>query len=254
MSSIKLKKKMILTEIKHLNVRISEFEEPIFDKNILPVFITPLILKEVAARKRSKYKIETLNPEKKLTFRIVPFNEIVEELAARINKIAIDLEPHYFIDPSYYNSLPYKVRAILNKKTLNNEKKAIAEASFRIASATLGEKKHILYARSAYSRYVPKRWYRYQYKKNSVNFLKKTATILKKKDVIKYRKLNFFPVLPSSTLPALLQKTTGLSLREQLVQKSEEIPGKLYTSINGAVARINKSRNESVNNQLLFSG
>ena len=63
---------MILTEIKikHLKVRISEFEEPIFDKNILPIFTTPLILKEVAARKRSKYKIETLNPEKKLTFKI----------------------------------------------------------------------------------------------------------------------------------------------------------------------------------------
>jgi len=106
---------MILTEIKHLNVRISEFEEPIFDKNILPVFITPFILKEVAARKKSKYKIETLNPEKKLTFRIVPFNEIVEELAASINKIALDLEPHYFIDPSYSNSLPYEVRAILKK-------------------------------------------------------------------------------------------------------------------------------------------
>jgi len=43
---------MILTEIKHLNVRISEFEDPIFDKNILPVFITPLILKEVEARKK----------------------------------------------------------------------------------------------------------------------------------------------------------------------------------------------------------
>jgi len=137
----KIKKKMILTEIKHLNVRISEFEEPIFDKNILPVFITPFILKEVAARKKSKYKIETLNPEKKLTFRIVPFNEIVEELAASINKIALDLEPHYFIDPSYSNSLPYEVRAILKKNTLTDEKKVIAEASFRIASSTLRKKK-----------------------------------------------------------------------------------------------------------------
>jgi len=59
---------MILTEIKHLNVRISEFEEPIFDQNILPIFITPLILKEVEIRKKSKHKIETLNPEKKIKF------------------------------------------------------------------------------------------------------------------------------------------------------------------------------------------
>jgi len=59
---------MIITEIKHLNVRISEFEDPIFDDNILPVFTTPLVLKEVEARKKSKYKIETLNPEKKINF------------------------------------------------------------------------------------------------------------------------------------------------------------------------------------------
>jgi hypothetical protein len=234
---------MIITEIKHLNVRISEFEDPIFDKNILPVFITPLILKEVAARKRSKYKIETLNPEKKLTFRIVPFNEIVEELAARINKIAIDLEPHYFIDPSYYNSLPYKVRAILNKNTLEDEKKAIAEASLRIALSTLGGKKHILYARNAYSRYDKA----YSYGKVSNNFppfgkkdeanisgetIKGAATIFQKKDITKYRKLNFFPVISPSAFLC------------EAVQQSEEIPEKLYTY----------GTSQSVDNLLLFSG
>jgi len=129
-----IKNKMILTEIKikDLKVRISEFEDPIFDKNILPVFTTPLILKEVAARKRSKYKIETLNPEKKLTFKIVSFNEIVEELAVRINKIAVDLEPYYYIDPSDYNSLPYKVKDIMDKYKLIEEVKEIEDASFRI--------------------------------------------------------------------------------------------------------------------------
>ena len=208
---------MILTEIKHLNVRISEFEEPIFDKNILPVFITPLILKEVEARKKSKHKIETLNPAKKLNFKVVSFNEIVEELAARINKIAIDLEPHYFIDPSYYNSLPYEVRAILNKNTLKDEKKVIAEASYRIALSTLRGKKHILYARCR----ITHRQYRYRYRykhrtKNGYKALyrykkKRTSSfgnyseaanvrgeninpILKLKNINKYRKLNFFPV------------------------------------------------------------
>lgn len=138
---------MIITEIKQLNVRISEFEDPIFDNNILPVFTTPLILKEVDARKKSKYKIETLNPNKKLTFRIVSFNEIVEQLAARINKIAIDLEPHYFIDPSYSNSLPYNVREFLNKKNLIDETKEIKEAVLRVKRSTVKGKKLILYAR-----------------------------------------------------------------------------------------------------------
>lgn len=252
---------MIITEIKHLNVRISEFEDPIFDKNILPVFITPLILKEVEARKRGKYKIETLNPDKKLTFRIVPFNEIVEELAARINKIAIDLEPHYFIDPSYFNSLPYEVKTILNKNTLKDEKKVIEEASFQISSSTLKGKKHILYARNAfiyyaciaygrygnfarkgdiYSPYVKVfkhntevyrgyginhydrkyirnnkakkkivytcygrvyKFFIYRVRSPSVKISKKTInTILKKRDIFKYRKLKFFPVI---TPPAL---------------------------------------------------
>ena len=45
---------MIITEIKHLNVRISEFEDNIIDDNILPIFTTPLIIKEVEARKRGK--------------------------------------------------------------------------------------------------------------------------------------------------------------------------------------------------------
>jgi len=137
---------MIITEIKHLNVRISVFEDPIFDANILPIFKTPLILKEVAARKKSKYKIETLNPEKKLTFKVVSFYEIVEELAARIDKIAIDLEPHYFIDPSDFNSLPYKVRQNLENKNLIDETKEIEEAVLRITSSTVKGKRLILYA------------------------------------------------------------------------------------------------------------
>lgn len=209
---------MILTEIKHLNVRISEFEEPIFDKNILPVFITPLILKEVEARKKSKHKIETLNPAKKLNFKVVSFNEIVEELAARINKIAIDLEPHYFIDPSYYNSLPYEVRAILNKNTLKDEKKVIAEASYRIALSTLRGKKHILYARCKVTKRRYRKGYRalYRYNKSSTVYGSYSEAanvrgenikpILKKKNINKYRKLNFFPVtLRSATATATQQ-------------------------------------------------
>ena len=123
---------MTITEIKHLNVRISQFENINFDDRLLPIFTTPLILKEVDARKKSKYKIETLNPEKKLTFRIVTFFEIVEELAARINKIAIDLEPHYYIDPSNINSFPYKVRSRIDEIKENQETKEIKKAILRI--------------------------------------------------------------------------------------------------------------------------
>lgn len=236
----KKKLKMILTEIKHLNVRISEFEEPIFDQNILPIFITPLILKEVEIRKKSKHKIETLNPEKKLNFRSVSINVIVEELAARINKIALDLEPNYFIDPSYYNSLPYDVRSFLKKNTLKDEKKEVVDAFNRIALSTLRGKKHILYARcrTINRRYkhrhsagtLHRKSYKalYHYKKKRQK-IKKTLygsyseaanvrgnnikPIFKKKNINKYRKLNFFPVTLRSTT-AQLTSPSSLGLRK----------------------------------------
>lgn len=138
---------MIITEIKHLNVRISEFEDNIIDDNILPIFATPLILKEVAARKRSKYNIETLNPERKLTFRIVTHSEIVAELAARINKVAFDLEPYYFIDPSHFHSLPLKIKDKLESNLLLNKIKNIEASSIRYKLSTIKGKKLILYIR-----------------------------------------------------------------------------------------------------------
>ena len=190
----KKNKKMIITEIKHLNVRISEFEDSIFDENILPVFSTPLILKEVAARKKSKYKIETLNPEKKLTFRIVSFNEIVEELAARINKIAIDLEPHFFIDPSEPNSLPYKVRQILDENKLIDEKKEIEEAIRRIKKSTVRGKKLILFARRSGLPYgnARQRWRSKKILKAMVSRVyaphsKLLLPLIRKQDIFKYR-------------------------------------------------------------------
>ena len=138
---------MIITEIKHLNVRISEFEDNIIDENILPIFTTPLILKEVAARKKSKYNIETLNPERKLNFRIVTQSEIVSELAARINKVVLDLEPHYFIDPSHFQSLPLKVKDKLKSNLIKNEINNIKKALIRVNKSTIKGKKLTLYAR-----------------------------------------------------------------------------------------------------------
>ena len=140
---------MIISEIKikHLKVRISEFEDLIFDKNILPIFTTPSILKEVDERKLNKYKIETLNPQKKLTFKVVSFNEIIEELTYKINKIAIDLEPFYYTDPSDFNSLNNKIKEILSKNKLIEDKINIKNAKARINKSTINKKKLILYAK-----------------------------------------------------------------------------------------------------------
>ena len=125
---------MIITEIKikHLKIRISEFEDLIFDKNILPMFTTSSILKEVEAKKISKYKIETLNPNKKLTFKVVTSYEIIENLISKINKISIDLEPFYYTDPSNYNSLNYKFKEFLSENQLIENLKDIDTALLRI--------------------------------------------------------------------------------------------------------------------------
>lgn len=216
---------MILTEIKikDLNVRISEFEDPIFDKNILPVFTTPLILKEVSARKRSKYKIETLNPEKKLIFKVVSFNEVVEELAARINKIAVDLEPHYYIDPSNYNSLPYKVKEIMDKFKLWEEKIEVINASKRVIISTIKKKKLILYARSG--------------KKETIR------PILNKKDILNYRNFDFkFDHLISSE---------DAKVKKNLVKNNSSLHNLSWNDHNPSIARPGK---EAENDLLLFSG
>jgi len=130
---------MIITEIKikHLKIRISEFEDLIFDKNILPMFTTSSILKEVDAKKISKYKIETLNPNKKLNFKVITFNEIIEELTNKINKVANNLEPYYFSDPSYYKSLPDKVKIVLDKYKLIQEKKEIKDSLIRFKKSII---------------------------------------------------------------------------------------------------------------------
>ena len=44
-------------QVKQLKVRISEFEEIVFDKNILPLFTTSSKIKDVEAKKISIYNI-----------------------------------------------------------------------------------------------------------------------------------------------------------------------------------------------------
>ena len=55
--------------------------------------------------------LNVINSQKKLTFKIITFNEIIEDLAFKFNKIAINLEPFYYTDPSKFNSLDYKAES-----------------------------------------------------------------------------------------------------------------------------------------------
>ena len=105
-------------KIKNLKVRISEFEDIYFEKEIYPLFTTSSLIKEVVSRKTSLYKIETINPDNKLTYKVVTTYEIIENLISKINKISTDLEPFYYTDPSNYNSLNYKVKEILSENKI----------------------------------------------------------------------------------------------------------------------------------------
>jgi hypothetical protein len=191
---------MIITEIKikHLKVRISEFEDLVFDKNILPIFTTPSILREVDTKKLSKYKIETLNPQKKLTFKIVSFNEIVEELANKINKIANDLEPFYFYDPSDFNSLNSKVKENLTHIKFIEDKININNAKFRIKKSTVKKKFLILYGLKFATKYKNlKNINRYnKYKFNNKKFIiKSNISNIAEKNFIKNFTLKKFKPL-----------------------------------------------------------
>lgn len=124
---------MIITEIEfkdlHLKVRISEFEELVYDKKILPMYINPTLLKEVLARKSNKYRVETLNPNNNVNFKVITFNQIIEELTNRINKVAKFLDFYYYSEPS-------QTFVRENLKYVNTEKNEIIKLKKEIKNAS----------------------------------------------------------------------------------------------------------------------
>lgn len=205
---------MIITEIKfkHLKVRISEFEELIFDKNILPIYTTPTILKEVDARKTNKYRVETLNPNKNLNFKVITFNEIIEELTKRINKVAKDLELYYFADPSHYKTLPNKVKLILDKYKIIEKKKSFKDASFRLKKSITKKNKNLILNLIVfyknYSYFSSKKFY-----KLNINYFNQKSSINKNLGYIfKKGKLNLKSINNVNNINTNLELKTKLFL------------------------------------------
>ena len=66
--------------LKNLNIDITknDYNDIIIDKRILPLFKTPIILKQLNETKRNKYNIILKNQEKKLSFRLITLNEILD--------------------------------------------------------------------------------------------------------------------------------------------------------------------------------
>ena len=177
-------------KIKHLKVRISEFEDIIFDKNILPIFTTSSLIKEVESRKSSIYNIETLNPNKKLTFKVVSFNEIIEDLTSKINKISIDLEPFYYTDPSNYSSLDYKVKEILSENQLIEDLANIKTAKYRIQWSTLKKKKLILISKTFRALKAKKKLKKRIFKYKKYFLIRKIKEIRRRKKNNKFFNIN----------------------------------------------------------------
>lgn len=61
------------------------------DKRIIPLFSTPVYLKKLSDKKRNKYNINLKNPQKKLTFKNITLNEILEIFLKGINNYNVHL-------------------------------------------------------------------------------------------------------------------------------------------------------------------
>jgi Mitochondrial ribosomal protein (VAR1) len=72
----------------NLNISITknDYNEIIIDKRILPLFKTPVILKKLSDRKRNKYNFNLKSDNnKKITFKLIPFKEILNIFLKGIN-------------------------------------------------------------------------------------------------------------------------------------------------------------------------
>ena len=66
--------------LKNLNINITknDYNEIFIDKRILPLFKTPIILKQLNEKKRNKYNIILKNQDQNLKFRLITLKEILD--------------------------------------------------------------------------------------------------------------------------------------------------------------------------------
>ena len=67
----------LITKNEHKDINI--------DKRILPLFSTPVILKQISDKKRNKYNFNLLNPQKKLTYKVISLKEILSIFLKGLN-------------------------------------------------------------------------------------------------------------------------------------------------------------------------
>jgi len=69
----------------NFNITKNDYKDIIIDKRMLPLFKTPVILKKLSEKKRNKYNINLINPNKNLNKKIITLKEILEIFLKGIN-------------------------------------------------------------------------------------------------------------------------------------------------------------------------
>ena len=64
------------------------------DKRMLPLFSTPIQLKKLNDQKLNKYNLDILNPQKKLTYKIISLKEILDIFLKGINLYNLNLNKY----------------------------------------------------------------------------------------------------------------------------------------------------------------
>ena len=123
---------MIKSSKKNLNSHLNDSSEGVMDelnqdtisinKNILPFFSVPVILKKISDQKQNN-NLNLLNPQKKLVYKIIKLNTKLVEFTTKIKKYNFNLNSFkgnnldfiLFIKNNLYYNLKYRLNNILYK-------------------------------------------------------------------------------------------------------------------------------------------
>jgi hypothetical protein len=73
------------------NINNNEYSNIVIDNRILPLFSNPIILKQISDQEVNKINLDQINPEKKLTYKVISFKEILELYLKGLNIYNLNL-------------------------------------------------------------------------------------------------------------------------------------------------------------------
>lgn len=105
------------TNTNKLIITKNEYSDIQIDNRIIPLFSSPLYLKEKSLKKRNKYNFTLLNPQKKLTYKVISFREILSLFLKGFNIYNFNLNKYLL----QHKKLDLIEEVIYNKSNNTNE-------------------------------------------------------------------------------------------------------------------------------------